>query len=334
MTGRPEKPLDLSSGPVAQFAHSLRRLRQQAGGPSYRTLASRTRYSMAALSVAAGGTRFPTWECVEAYIRACGVGDDDLVHHWRRRWSAVDKHVRVQRRAARLAAKVTARTSLLEVPEVPVGPMVRRAPLPALEVRYVDADPAAVVTLEEFLTALDQMRVEKGLSLRQVAERSRRTSLPGTDVSGGLTRSQLHEMLNGRAPLRARHVLAYLLACGIPQARAGAWLARLYHLQEQDRRARSALAALKAPPGDAAAVPGSRQAGRVRRQPPAEDSRPPADRGDRAGARTPARSATPSAEATVEPPPRGRHREAGRWTGLLRRVLGGTVYETYDQTVL
>ncbi|WP_431914258.1 helix-turn-helix transcriptional regulator [Micromonospora carbonacea] len=334
MTGRPEKPLDLSSGPVAQFAHSLRRLRQQAGGPSYRTLANRTRYSMAALSVAAGGTRFPTWECVEAYLRACGVCDDDLVRHWKQRWSAVDKHVRIQRRAARLAAKVTARTSLPEATEAPAGPMVRRAPLPALEVRYVDADPAAVVTLEEFLTALDQMRVEKGLSLRQVAERSRRTSLPGTDVSGGLTRSQLHEMLNGRAPLRTRHVLAYLLACGVPQARAGAWLARLYHLQEQDRRARSALAALKAPPGDTVAVPGPRQTGRVRRQPPAADSRPPADRGGRTVARTPARSAPPPAGATAELPPRGRHRDAGRWTGLLRRVLGGTVYETYDQTVL
>ncbi|MFC8850511.1 MULTISPECIES: helix-turn-helix transcriptional regulator [unclassified Micromonospora] len=322
MTGRPEKPLDLSSGPVAQFAHSLRRLRQQAGGPSYRTLAGRTRYSMAALSVAAGGTRFPTWECVEAYIRACGVCDDDLVHHWRQRWSAVDKHVRVQRRAARRAAKVMARTSLLEVPEIPARPVVRRAPLPALDVRYVDANPAAVVTLEEFLTALDQMRVEKGLSLRQVAERSRRTSLPGTDVSGGLTRSQLHDMLNGRAPLRARHVLAYLLACGIPQERAGAWLARLYHLQEQDRRARSALAALKAHPGDSVAAPSSRQGGRVRWQPSTEESRPAADRGDR------------SAEAAVEFPSRGRHRDSGRWIGLLRRVFAGTVYETYDQTVL
>ncbi|WP_433121947.1 helix-turn-helix domain-containing protein [Micromonospora sp. CA-246542] len=292
--GRPEKPLDPAAGPVAQFAYSLRRLRHEVGSPSYRTLANRTYYSVSALSVAASGSRFPSWACAEAYVRACGVGDDDIVH-WHRRWSAVDEHVRAQRRAQRRAAKNRPAAAALEAADVP---LVSPAPLPVLELRYIDADPALVATLEEFLTALDQMRIEKGLSLRQIAERSRLTNLPGTTVAGGLSRSQLHDMLNGKAPLRSKQVGAYLLACGVPQERAARWLVRFYQLAEHDRRARAALAALKA--NSTESIPTS-----------AVVSTPP---------NKPKKVLT---EEAIEPGQRGKHRRSKRWTSAIRRVLIG-----------
>ncbi|MEU4472396.1 helix-turn-helix transcriptional regulator [Micromonospora sp. NPDC023888] len=292
--GRPEKPLDPAAGPVAQFAYSLRRLRHEVGSPSYRTLANRTYYSVSALSIAASGTRFPSWACAEAYVRACGVGGDDIVH-WHRRWSAVDEHVRAQRRAQRQAAKNRPAVAVLEVADVP---LVSPAPLPVLELRYIDADPALVATLEEFLTALDQMRIEKGLSLRQIAERSRLTNLPRTTVSGGLSRSQLHDMLNGKAPLRPRQVGAYLLACGIPQTRALTWLTRLNQLVEHDRRAKAALAALKA--NSTETIPAT-----------AVVSTPPNN------------TKNVGIEETVEPGQRGKHRRSKRWTTLIRQVLIG-----------
>ncbi|RAO26089.1 hypothetical protein ONO23_05492 [Micromonospora noduli] len=292
--GRPEKPLDPTAGPVAQFAYSLRRLRHEVGSPSYRTLANRTYYSVSALSIAASGSRFPSWACAEAYVRACGVRGDDIVH-WHRRWSAVDEHVRAQRRAQRRAAKNRPAVAALEAADVPlVGP----APLPVLELRYIDADPALVATLEEFLTALDQMRIEKGLSLRQIAERSRLTSLPGTTASGGLSRSQLHDMLNGKAPLRQKQVGAYLLACGVPQERATTWLTRLYQLVEHDRRAKAALAALKA--NSTETIPST-----------VVVSTPPNN------------TENVGIKETVEPGQRGKHRRSKRWTTFIRQVLIG-----------
>ena len=80
--GRPERPLDPASGPVQLFASQLRKLRHEAGLPTYRTMAARTGYSAAALSRAAAGERFPTLEATQAFVRACG-GD---APQWRLRW--------------------------------------------------------------------------------------------------------------------------------------------------------------------------------------------------------------------------------------------------------
>jgi hypothetical protein len=318
VTGRPEKPLDLSTGPVAQFAASLRRLRHEMGSPTYRTMSSRTNYSVSALSIAAGGTRFPSWDCTEAYIRACGVRDEDLLH-WRRRWRAADRKIRAEKNAAKARSK--ARSSavaeaeaeayklFMEVSAEMPATMVKLPSLPVLGVRYVDANPAELATLEEFLIALDQIRVEKGLSLRQIADRSRRTSLPGTSVSGGLSRSQLHDMLNSRAPLRSRHVHAYLLACGVSQNRAAEWLARLYKLQDQDRRARAALAALKARHDETVTMTTTRT--RTITQVP----------------HTPVKTPQPATEAPAQEPnpeARGRHRRPNPLARLLRLRFGRT----------
>ncbi|MEV7969642.1 helix-turn-helix domain-containing protein [Sphaerisporangium sp. NPDC088356] len=79
---RPERPLDPSEGPVQQFATELRKLREEAGNPSYRELAGIAHFSKATLSAAASGHRLPTWEVARAYVQACN-GDLD---EWRIRW--------------------------------------------------------------------------------------------------------------------------------------------------------------------------------------------------------------------------------------------------------
>lgn len=52
--GRPERPIDPAAGPVPEFAAELRKLREQAGRPSYRELARRAGLSVTVLSEAAG----------------------------------------------------------------------------------------------------------------------------------------------------------------------------------------------------------------------------------------------------------------------------------------
>lgn len=85
---RPERPLDIDAGPLAQFAGDLRKLRQAAGGMPYREMTKSARYSATVLSEAACGKKLPTLEATLAYVRACG-GDED---EWRDRWRTVAEH--------------------------------------------------------------------------------------------------------------------------------------------------------------------------------------------------------------------------------------------------
>ncbi|MEU7156821.1 nSTAND1 domain-containing NTPase [Streptomyces chrestomyceticus] len=82
--GRPERPVDPQAGPVERLAWELRRLRQRAGTPSYRTLAKTAHYSASTLAEAAKGERLPTLDVVLAYAQACG-GDRA---EWEARWRA------------------------------------------------------------------------------------------------------------------------------------------------------------------------------------------------------------------------------------------------------
>ncbi|MFD4320750.1 helix-turn-helix domain-containing protein [Streptomyces sp. NPDC058548] len=89
MVGRQEKPLDAASGPVAGFAFALRRLRQEAGGPTYGAMARHSPYSVATLSRAAGGEQLPTLPVVLAYVSVCG-GDPQ---EWEARWRQVSEEL-------------------------------------------------------------------------------------------------------------------------------------------------------------------------------------------------------------------------------------------------
>ena len=82
---RPEKPLEPGDDPLTEFAADLRRLREQAGNPTYRELGRRAHYSAGTLSEAAGGRKLPSLAVTTAYVRACG----GVVSEWEQRWHAV-----------------------------------------------------------------------------------------------------------------------------------------------------------------------------------------------------------------------------------------------------
>jgi hypothetical protein len=83
--GRPEKPVNKVGGVVAQFASELRKLRAQAGNPTYRELAQSAMFSSSVLSSAASGYRMPSLSVTLAFVTACG-GDKEV---WRQRWLTV-----------------------------------------------------------------------------------------------------------------------------------------------------------------------------------------------------------------------------------------------------
>ncbi|MGI5430422.1 XRE family transcriptional regulator [Streptomyces sp. CA-179760] len=80
---RGERPLEAGDGPLLEFAAGLRRLRQKAGNPPYRTLAEQAHYSISTLSSAASGQRLPTLAVTLAYVRACDGDAREWERHWR-----------------------------------------------------------------------------------------------------------------------------------------------------------------------------------------------------------------------------------------------------------
>ncbi|GKQ36408.1 hypothetical protein [Streptomyces sp. A012304] len=112
---RRERPLGEGDGPLLRFAADLRRLREKAGSPSYRELASRVHYSVTTLSDAAGGRRLPSLAVTLAYVRACR-GDAE---EWERRWQAV---------AAEIALDAAAKTEDVDGPEKGSAPYAGLTP--------------------------------------------------------------------------------------------------------------------------------------------------------------------------------------------------------------
>src|SRR5262245_21258133 len=82
---RRERPLESRDTALLRFAADLRRLRAEAGNPTYRELSWRAHYSPATLSEAAGGRKLPSLADTTAYVTACG-GD---LADWQQRWRAV-----------------------------------------------------------------------------------------------------------------------------------------------------------------------------------------------------------------------------------------------------
>ncbi|GAA0943268.1 hypothetical protein GCM10009576_082400 [Streptomyces rhizosphaericus] len=83
MAGRPESPLDPSAGPAQRLAFELRKLRAEAGSPTYRAMAARTGHGASTLSEAAAGERLPTLPVVLAYVEACGGDAEEWEERWR-----------------------------------------------------------------------------------------------------------------------------------------------------------------------------------------------------------------------------------------------------------
>ncbi|MGA5039909.1 helix-turn-helix domain-containing protein [Streptomyces capoamus] len=69
---------------MQRFAFALRKLREEAGGITYRTLAQRAGYSVTTLSQAAAGEQLPTLPVVLAYAAACGGDPVEWEARWKR----------------------------------------------------------------------------------------------------------------------------------------------------------------------------------------------------------------------------------------------------------
>ncbi|MHA6780976.1 NBR1-Ig-like domain-containing protein [Pseudonocardia saturnea] len=92
--GRRQALPDPAAGPVAGFAHALATLKIEAGDPSYDRMRTElgAAASKSALSAAARGHEFPSWETTWEFVRSLSPPGSDLEQVralWRGRWEAV-----------------------------------------------------------------------------------------------------------------------------------------------------------------------------------------------------------------------------------------------------
>ncbi len=74
---------------IEDFARDLTALREEAGRPSFRVMAGRSRaISHTTLHEASQGHRLPSWETTTEYVRACGGDPEDF----RERWGEARRH--------------------------------------------------------------------------------------------------------------------------------------------------------------------------------------------------------------------------------------------------
>jgi hypothetical protein len=189
-SGRPEKKIDPSTGPLAQFALDMKAARWRAGTPTYTEMSRRTGKSIGTLSEAALGESCPSWATLCSYLSACSVDPED----WRPRWEMLASEQ--QRLQAGLPVRYQQRKS-----------MVRMMP-------------ENVTTLEEFILALRHLRAWHGNPpYKMIARRS------GTPYTRGIAISTISTLLN---PQREKWpswsvVSAYLSSFEISSTEQMAW---------------------------------------------------------------------------------------------------------------
>jgi transcriptional regulator with XRE-family HTH domain len=87
--GRREGPVGTGDGEAAQFGAALRRLRQEAGNPSYRELERLAHYSRTTLAEATKGHTLPSLAVVLALVAALGGDAAEWRHKWEQTWKAL-----------------------------------------------------------------------------------------------------------------------------------------------------------------------------------------------------------------------------------------------------
>ena len=176
--GRPEKPIE-PDGPAATIAHTLRKLREDAG-ITYEELGKRVQYSKTALSTAANGRDFPSKDVTLAFAKGCQGDVTDVERLW-------DEVNASQGRPDRT---------------VPVTRAAKRRQ------RRGEVDPSTATTVLEFVAQMHRLKICAGeLSLRDIALRARK-------AGRRLPRATLNDALRGDKLPRWRVVETFVIACG------------------------------------------------------------------------------------------------------------------------
>jgi hypothetical protein len=175
--GRPENPV-LGTGPVAELARALRRIRDRAGRPPYRALARAALTSSTALNDAAVGHACPTWEVVEAFVRACGEDPESM----RPLWKKANAAGRADRRKQAAARAVRADPASLRLQPGRRGEVPARIP--------AEPDPWKASTPAQYVHQLRALRAWAGQPGRKKIGRLSGQPMPSSTLYYALSPSR------------------------------------------------------------------------------------------------------------------------------------------------
>ncbi|GAA2135816.1 hypothetical protein GCM10009727_30300 [Actinomadura napierensis] len=187
--------MDPSAGPVTAFAHALRRLRTEAGGPSYRTMESVCHCGRTTLAKAASGRWFPSWEVTRAYVMACG-GDVDA---WLRQWRSTADLLDADGRAAGDPVPVRELTRAATTERRAAGPSPQTD------------DPFRATTPDELVGMLQRLCRRAGIEPHRLPRLS--TEAPGADAYAILSGAQVAGLFYGHRVPRSHEVLRIVELC-------------------------------------------------------------------------------------------------------------------------
>ncbi|MGW4518452.1 helix-turn-helix domain-containing protein [Streptomyces sp. NPDC004393] len=138
--GRPENSITPGQGPVEDFACYLRKVRADAGTPTYRQMAARSHYSASVLSRAAAGKQLPSAEVARAFAGACGADENQAEQQWAAAKLAVEDQSQSKVASTSASARHSDPSALTSVSE-------GSTPKPVRRLRRTHALAAAVVGL-------------------------------------------------------------------------------------------------------------------------------------------------------------------------------------------
>jgi hypothetical protein len=212
---RSESPITWD-GPAADLARELRRLRDEAGKPTYRTMARTIRFSSTVLCDAAAGRTRPSQEVARAFARACGA-DADTLAAVDALWDAANKaHQATRSRENRARLQVRDRRRILrrldppqesrESQERPHSPSRPR--------------PDPLGTAAEFVLQLRKLRAWAG----QPGHKKIGSNRWDHRQSPRLPRSTMYDALNkNRKTLPSLHAVRHIVTACAPTS-ADAWI--------------------------------------------------------------------------------------------------------------
>jgi hypothetical protein len=192
--------------PLQEFVLALRRLRARGGDPTLRSMAARVHYSASTLCRTGKGEAVPSLGATLAYVKACN-GDVEL---WR------DQH-------RQLLAALQERERVTFFPWR--GFVPGQDDKPSVQAAAIEAYTLARDGVESLAEAMRRLRAESGLTLTQIAERTRHPEIAAQIGGRGVPVSTLSDLCNpylGRVPSQ-RTMHGFLLALDAPATVLWTW---------------------------------------------------------------------------------------------------------------
>jgi hypothetical protein len=246
MAGRIPNPLPTEPSALRDLAERLREVREAAGGLTYRDMAKTGLMTASALSQAASGLKYPTWECVEAFLRGCDA-DRLTIGNIKPLWEAAEMEKKA-RKAGITDGVLGVRAGSGAQVEVMTAALADRMSMPVSDPAGPVAvdEPRPVKDYQELTTVLREIMQAAGLTVAEVLRRSRfLTAADGEGEVVALRKTTVYDTFKNKTRPSESFIRAFLTSCGTHPAKVEGWVNVYRKLRREEKLVESALKTLQ-----------------------------------------------------------------------------------------